>query len=82
MVPPSWHTEADYSELICAYQDLGYQVTFANRFPSACSAVGDDTDRERFLMVCSLDETVDFTSNLGPVQGSCRQFLDYSASTC
>ena len=76
MIPPSIDNEGDYSFVINALENRGYDVSFANRFPAAAQAIGDATDRERFLLIGTLNETIDFTSNLGPIQNNCRQHLD------
>ena len=76
MVPPSTHTESDYSYVVDALEAKGYTVTFSYRYPAASLAVGSAQDRERFVMVAIKGDAVDFTSDLGPVQGSCRQHLD------
>lgn len=60
MIPPSMHTECDYSYVIDALEAKGYTVTFSNRFPAACAAVGDATDRERFILVATKGEVIDF----------------------
>ena len=49
MAPPTSSNAAVYEYVIAEHSRMGYTVTWANRFPSA--AVGDKTDRERFILV-------------------------------
>ena len=51
MVPPSIHTESDYSYVIDALEANVYTATLYNRFSAAATTVGCGYYRERFVMV-------------------------------
>ena len=73
MVPPRGPTRADYDCIVSELEAQGFHVTFANRFPSA--AVGDKTDRERWILTAHIGDPIDFTSTLPSVSGSIRDCL-------
>jgi hypothetical protein len=73
MTPPNASNATAYEYVIKEYTDMGYSVTWANRFPSA--AVGDKTDRERFILVAHRGSAIDFTSDLPPISGAIRHCL-------